>query len=176
MQFQFTTFWTNGFRGWFFNDLGTSQSLLNNAWSNVTNVPAEPVETCWRENWAVVIFGLVYVFFRTLSISILMCVWLNIYFTTPIKTADNRCNYSPDTRLSTRWYNMTRRRMLDPVCFVRTLACYCKARAFKRAENTQRRGRVALYDSGRRLFVSPCEEMTTLLCFNSHTWCLLFSI
>lgn len=28
-------------------------------------VPAESVETCWRENWAVVIFGLAYVFFRT---------------------------------------------------------------------------------------------------------------
>ncbi len=35
-----------------------------------TNIPAETVETCWRENWAVVIFGLAYVFFRTLSISV----------------------------------------------------------------------------------------------------------
>lgn len=50
-----------------------------------------------------------------------MCAGLNIYFTTQIKAAANHCNYSPGTYLSTRWYNTTRRRMLDPVYFARTL-------------------------------------------------------
>lgn len=109
----FQPFYNDSFRRWFFLMISESQTLLNNAWSNVRNVPAESVETCWRENWAVVIFGLAYVCFRSLPISIPMCAWLNIYFTSPIKTADNQCNYSPGASLSTRWYNMTGRRMSD---------------------------------------------------------------
>lgn len=66
-------------------------------------IPFESIETCWRENSAVVIFGLAFVFFRTYTFSIPMCAGVNIYFTVQMKTAGNHCNYSPGTYLSTRW-------------------------------------------------------------------------
>lgn len=88
-QFHFTNFWAKGFGGlFFFWKVSKQATLLNNVWSNERNVLAESEETCWRENWTAETFGLAYFFFRKLSTSIrILCLQLNIYFTSPIKNS-----------------------------------------------------------------------------------------
>lgn len=87
-QFHVTTFWAEGFRGWFFWKVSKQAMLLNNVWSNERNVPAESEETCWRENWTAVTFGFAYFFFRKLPTCIpILCLQLNIYFASPIKNS-----------------------------------------------------------------------------------------